>query len=337
MARKTSIEQSMLGDEPKFNGDAERTEIMRAFHYYSYKYSIRDSKKWITQWMKDNGYTTDDISKYSRSSHVDITQTKASIARMLTQGLRDCPMQKDLKSHIDTVLEHKELVVKSLSVSNKPINEVITDIDEILDDFYLQNYKDVLEFEVASDARVTDIKAAHTYYTDLLEEISTQKEGYEHLNRNQKKRYKETLENIISELVLKGALAKRKTPVRKKRKVSVEKQVSKVKYLKQYEAYTSLDPSVILDSNIIWVFNTKTRKLAKYKAPLGEKLQIKGTTLQNVDSSTQYTLRKPDEFLPTIITGGKRAVDQAIKKITTKASEPNGRLNDTTIIVRAFK
>ena len=231
MARGPSIEKSMLGDEPTFEGGGSRTDIARGFLYYSYKYSIRDTKKWIVAWMKDNGYTETQQAKYRASSHTDITQTKASIARMLSRGLKDCPLRKQLIDHIDLVLSAKKSAPQSTAKttsSDSPPNIVIADIDDILDDFYKDNYKTVYEIEVSTESKVTDIRNAHAYYTELLNEVNEVVEGYEHLKRAQKKRYIEQLELIINELVLKGALVKRRKPVRKKKAPSAEKQVAKV-------------------------------------------------------------------------------------------------------------
>ena len=340
MARGPSIEKSMLGDEPTFEGGGSRTDIARGFLYYSYKYSIRDTKKWIVAWMKDNGYTETQQAKYRASSHTDITQTKASIARMLSRGLKDCPLRKQLIDHIDLVLSAKKSAPQSTAKttsSDSPPNIVIADIDDILDDFYKDNYKTVYEIEVSTESKVTDIRNAHAYYTELLNEVNEVVEGYEHLKRAQKKRYIEQLELIINELVLKGALVKRRKPVRKKKAPSAEKQVAKVLYPKDHGNYSSIDPTAIVESNILWVYNVKYKRLAKYVAPAGQKLQVKTTTLKNVDKCIQYVLRKPDDFLPTVMTGTRRDIDKMIKTIKTKPSEPNGRINGDTLILRGFK
>ncbi len=335
MARKRTIEQSMLGDEPTFDGAATNADIMRAFNYYNYKYSIRETKKWITAWMKDTGYTTKEISGYNSSGHPEVNQTMASIARMFTRGLTDKRLNEVITDHIKSAIDYQE-EQKIKKIRPSQFNEVIADIDEILDEFYLTNYKDVLEFEVSPESKSADIKSAYRHYSDLLAEVR-EGEGYERLKKAQKNRYIETLENVVKELALKGAITTRRKTVRKKRAPNAQKIVSKVKYLQNFENYASLDPTVILDSNVIYLYNSKTRQLAKYTAPPGQKLNVKGTTLNNVNTRVQYKLRKPDDILPNIITGSRRDVDREIKSIKTKPSEPSGRLNDTTLILRAFK
>ena len=53
----------------------------------------------------------------------------------------------------------------------------------------------------------------------------------------------------------------------------------------------------------------------------------------NVTTATD--LRKPEEFFKGL-SMGKRALNSAIKNLTTKPTAPNGRINEETIILGAF-
>ena len=74
-----------------------------------------------------------------------------------------------------------------------------------------------------------------------------------------------------------------------------------------------------------------------YKGEGGNPLSIKGTTIIGFDikESQQMTLRKPEEFFKGLALG-KRALNNALKKLTTKASVPNGRINEECILLGAF-
>ena len=65
-------------------------------------------------------------------------------------------------------------------------------------------------------------------------------------------------------------------------------------------------------------------------------LSIKGTTLQGYDpeSSVTKTVRKPNDVLPNVLNGGKRILKKMMDDINSKASEPNGRINSETILLR---
>lgn len=337
MARAATVEKAILGDEPEFSGPCSRADIIRTYNYYSYRHTIGETRKWIIAWMKTNGYSAAQMLKYNASNDSRITQTKASIARMLSRGLEDQLLEEHLIEHIDEVLSATQSRQNRTVVQIKTrqrMNQVIADLDDMLDEFYQDNYREVFEIELEADALPTDIKAAHQYYTELLAEIT---EHGEYLKKAQQKRYIQVLQGFLDALALKGATAKRRAPVRKKRKPDASKIVAKVKYLANHGNYASVDPVTILDSNIVWVYNVKTRKLAKYVAEPGKKLTVSGSTLKGIAKSEQYTLRKPDDILPTIVTGGRRQVDKIIKTITTKPSVPNGRINDQTMIMRVFK
>jgi hypothetical protein len=66
-------------------------------------------------------------------------------------------------------------------------------------------------------------------------------------------------------------------------------------------------------------------------------LGVKGTTVVgfSVKDSLSYTLRKPEEFFKDTSIG-KRALNAAIKKLTTKPTTPNGRINEECILLGAF-
>jgi hypothetical protein len=84
------------------------------------------------------------------------------------------------------------------------------------------------------------------------------------------------------------------------------------------------------------VYNTKYRKVTVYKADVGS-LSVKGTTILgfSVSESKTMTLRKPEEFFNGL-SMGKRALNGAFKKLTTKPTVPNGRVNEECVLLGAF-
>jgi len=336
MARNDTIETRMLGAEPVFTGPATRVDLMIAFNYYSYLHDIRDTRQWVLDWMTTDGYTSKQRAKYKRANTSNITQTMASAARMLSRGLVDKHIEDKLKSHIDFTLHQEEIDQPEVALYRKtqPFNQVIADIDDVIDDFYKSDYKTVQEFEIASDAKVTDIKQAYRLYLELLEEIKLEKS---HLKPAQRKRYVSQIELIVAKLGVIGAAVKRRAPQRKRR--AIKKTPSKFQYLSDHGDYSSIDPDDIFASNILWCYNVKNRKLTKLIAPVGEKLSMKGTTVTGFDpkKSWQLTLRKPDDVLPTLVTGNRRDIDKMVKTIKTKQMPANGRTNGDVLLIRAFK
>ena len=67
-------------------------------------------------------------------------------------------------------------------------------------------------------------------------------------------------------------------------------------------------------------------------------LTVKGTTIQdfNEDSSVQKTLRKPKEQISNWTGKAKTKFAKAFDELTTTSIKMNGRINEHTIILKAF-
>jgi hypothetical protein len=111
-----------------------------------------------------------------------------------------------------------------------------------------------------------------------------------------------------------------------------------MKYMREFTELSlkSIKPEDILTASELWVYNTKYRKVQVYRAESGT-LSVKGTTILgfNVKDSMSMTLRKPEEFFKGL-SMGKRALNGAIKKLTTKPTTPNGRVNEECVLLGAF-
>ena len=95
------------------------------------------------------------------------------------------------------------------------------------------------------------------------------------------------------------------------------------------------------------MYNTKTRKVGVYHAKdkdprglqrQGAGLMVKGTTIQdfNEETSVQKTLRKPAEQINNWTGRAKTKFAKAFDELTTTGIKLNGRINDKTIILKAF-
>jgi hypothetical protein len=163
-------------------------------------------------------------------------------------------------------------------------------------------------------------------------------EGYSHLNKRELRKYLAFLEEIVSDCQQQVQTAKANRAPRKRKAVSPTKLVSKMKFMKEFAdlKLKSCKPEDIITSTELWVYNTKYRKVTVYKSD-GGMLSVKGTTILGFDvkESKTMTLRKPEEFFKGLAMG-KRALNGAFKKLTTKPSTPNGRINEECILLGAF-
>jgi hypothetical protein len=180
--------------------------------------------------------------------------------------------------------------------------------------------------------RIPEIKEAIAGDDDQLVE------GYSNFTKRELKKYLAFLEEIVSDCQQQVQDAKANRAPRKRKAVSPTKVVAKMKFMKEFTELKlkSCKPEDILTATELWVYNTKYRKVTVYKTD-GGTLSVKGTTILGFDvkESKTMTLRKPEEFFKGLAMG-KRALNGAFKKLTTKPSTPNGRVNEECVLLGAF-
>ena len=163
-------------------------------------------------------------------------------------------------------------------------------------------------------------------------------EGYSNFTKRELKKYLQFVESIIQDCQQQVQTAKAARSPRKRKPASPIKVVAKMKYMKEFAELNlkSSRPENILTSSELWIYNTKYRRIQVYKAEM-DVLGVKGTTIIgfNLKDSLSYTLRKPEEFFKDLSLS-KRALNSAIKKLTTKPGTPNGRINEECILLGAF-
>jgi hypothetical protein len=243
------------------------------------------------------------------------------------------------------------------------------EIEEFLDSAVtdLDNF-DMKKFNPLSILRKQQAKPAHAkiireYYSPNLiewEELLGPKkidddwydqliEAYSPMTPKQQKKmldiYRE-IDNACSMLIQKGK-AERKP--RKRKVISADKQVAKMKYLKEFGelGLVSVNPAEIPGASELWIYNVKTRKIGKYVAknidPTGQQregsgLGVKGTTVTGfIEESVQKTLRKPKEQLATFKSAGKILLRKYLDDIKAVDTKLNGRINDQTILLKVAK
>ena len=84
------------------------------------------------------------------------------------------------------------------------------------------------------------------------------------------------------------------------------------------------------------VYNTKYSKVCIFESESLDGFSVKGTTVQNVSKGVCKIVRKPKDFFKSI-TGGIRSINNHYEGLKTKETEATPRINENTIIVKAFK
>ena len=96
---------------------------------------------------------------------------------------------------------------------------------------------------------------------------------------------------------------------------------------------------MIPGKEVLFVYNTKSKKLIQYVTNSTKGFEVAGTTIKNVceEQSRATTLRKPDEMLPIVLSKSIKQIDKQVwDVVTTKINIPNGRINNDCILLRAL-
>jgi len=167
------------------------------------------------------------------------------------------------------------------------------------------------------------------------------KEGYSHYKAADFKRFETFYAKLFADLESYEQVKKATKKARVRKAPTKEKQVAKMKYLKEDTKMklVSVHPVDILGAQQVWVYNTKNRKLGRYVADAHSSfLGVKGTSIIDFDEtqSVQKTLRKPEQQLKDFKGAGKIQLRKFIESIKTTDTKLNGRINADTILLKVL-
>jgi hypothetical protein len=166
-------------------------------------------------------------------------------------------------------------------------------------------------------------------------------EAYGHFTKTQLKGLVKFCEAVLASLNSYISVKKANKAPRKKKAVSPEKVVAKLKYLKDFAELklTSVAPKTLVGATEIWLYDTAKRKLHYYVADdhVGT-MTVKGTTVIGYDATKSgvKTVRKPADVLKKLMSAGKPASRKVFSEINSVHAQPNGRTNESIIILKAY-
>lgn len=299
-----------------------------------------------------------EVAAISKASDSEIRQV-AVICRLLDREQYVSDKHKEFLSTTVASLVEKYKPVKSVTAAAPSVvvsiqerieekaREIAGEIEGAIDEFV----KNSTDFSAKNYLMAKQVSApvakkiAEHYvrtYNELADAINKEDpqlvEGYKNFTTKGLKSLHKFIGSIIEDCEQMVQTAKATRAPRARKATPPSKVVSKLKYMKEFSelGLKSCKPEDILTSTELWVYNTKYRKVQVYRAESGT-LSVKGTSVLgfSVKESISMTLRKPEEFFKGISLG-KRALNSAIKKLTTKPTTPNGRINEECILLGAF-
>ena len=177
---------------------------------------------------------------------------------------------------------------------------------------------------------------------DRTDEQQDYVEGFESYSKSQMKQHIAWWQRVYKDCETWETNKKKQRKPRKWKPPSKEKMAAKVKYKPEFSdlKLVSEPPINLIGCSAVVVYNTKNRKLGIYEATHKHHgLTLKGTTLLNydIDGALQKTVRKPQEVMEKLNTGGLQAIKNTFKALSTTETKLNGRLNKETVLVRIFQ
>jgi hypothetical protein len=346
---------------------ASQFEITHALRWYHENKTDKDSRKYLLEYL----FKTNRISALQKESAESLATswhlTEGWFARILSRGA-NVP-QKNMDFFNDKMaifLERLNVIASSSSFKekSKPQENVISIQDRVLEktNFYIMEleakFDDVWHrnspenFVPYTWMTENGVKPMHA--TKIAEYFRERAKAWvlmiearktdEYVREAYPRTHKEYCHgaNILMTFVNDAEkLASNKNAARKPRKkkpVSFEKKVSRLKYKAEDtdNKLISVNPIKIIGANQLWVYNVKTRKLGVYIAADAAGLSVKGSSIENYKykESISKTLRKPKEILTRVLSGGKVVLRKVMDEINSKPAELNGRINGDSILLR---
>ena len=343
--------------------------------YYRLEFSGKDLKPAVLKWMQTVGCTKEDIAAFKRTKDTRCGVTMGAIASNLLRGMpavrADFNQGRDttawLREEIVSVIEagkndkEDEVAESKPAIAQPSIQDrlretayrMTEEIEDAIEGFQIdpENF-DPKAFKMLNLLKGKEVKAAHarvikTLYSRDLEELlelasgkgdEQLKEGYSHRTKKQIRNLIAFYQEIMSACDMLGQEAKVNRKPRTKKAQPKDKIVAKLKYMKSNEPLklVSINPTDIIGSKELWVYNTKTRKLGRYVAAEYQELGVKGTTITGFSETLSVckTLRKPEDKLKEFKTAGKVQLRKFLDTINATDTRMNGRINEEIVLLK---
>jgi hypothetical protein len=281
----------------------------------------------------------------------------AAIERLMVKA-KDAKAARSRKDVADAAKDQLKAVQPKVTVQDRMRDqaaELASDIDLYMDKI-VRDPKGKLDekFDVATQMQIAGFKAGQArhlagFYTDELAELKEAlegkdeqlKEGYARFKRPQLERMVAFLESVLAATSMTEKVSKTARKARKKKTPTVEKLVSKIKYLPKNDEFglVSEPPASIVGATEVWVYNVRKRKLGKYVAQDNATLSCKGSAIQffDEDKSVQKALRKPKDQLKEFQAAGKVQLRKFLENIRGVDTKLNGRMGNDIVILRTVR
>ena len=337
--------------------------LMKIMTWYSSEKLKSDARNYMRDYVKAK--MPSELKIFDQVKDVNIVNTYGWISRIIMRNgkISDKHLNKltgYLKETLDSTVYVPEPTQQKVVVSaarpsiqdamKEKISEYLGELEGSFDsvvndkeDFSL--YKNMQANQIPKQY-VNDIqewsKNKLREYIEVYEAKDSQLvEGYSNITKRELKIIVKMLAQFIEDCDKYSEFKKANRKPRAVKAKPASVQVKNLKYKKEDTdlGLTSVDPAEVIGAQQVWVFNTKTRKLALYKTDSATGIFVKGSSFQNYDPEMgcQKTLRKPADQLKDLMGSTKVQLRKYMDGISSKAAPANGRMNTDTLILRIIK
>lgn len=360
MVRPPAHEAAFLGEEPVWDtvevtSKNYNNQILRGLNWHNYCASEKDHVKYLEEWAR----------RYRQAKDLEAIRkankpmpTICNIARMHLQGF---PLSK---KHVDQIHDYldKEIcvlmqkvkaapatMVKVVSVQDRIKQQVsgtladlaahmnsafdgdLPEATTLIADIMTKGYK-APQLKLVSDFLKKNLTEWAQAYNKQDEQLV---EGYSYMPRRKFKQLIDVFTEIFDNISSHQTKIKTQRIVRKK-PVDKRKLASKMKFMKEHTelGLKSLDPVNIIGANMVWVFDTKTRRIGVYEGELQDSLFIRGTMIDGFKFTCSKILRKPNEQIAQFMKLRKNQTRKWLDDIKAKCGTLRGRSSNNLILLR---
>lgn len=357
-------EAKFIGDEPTWHGitvteNQYNFEVLRGLNWHNYCASDKNLRKYLEEWVREFHPTTakQDLVLIKNIPDNKLQGSVCAVARMHVQGL------KLKQSHIDTienylqsfntstnkVHEPKETQAPIVSVHDRmkqQVSSVLANIDGIIDEVFTGGEVDAehIKGEILSQGfKTPQLTLVTTYlnrnvneWRDAYNKVDEQLvEGYAYFPSRKMKKLIDTFVDVIASISQQQTSMKAQK-VRKRKPVDKKKLASKLRFMNELPELNIKSQAAvdIIGANMVWVYDTKKRKLGYYEGEAKNSLYVHGTKIEGWKNSCEKILRKPEEQLLQILDLRKNQTVNWFDGIKAKCKTMSGRTNTSLILLR---
>lgn len=363
--RKKAIERFekiTKGSEFIIDPDNYSIDLLKALNFYNINYDDKQKKKWYISHVAKT-----DKKHAAKLLKVDdyLFRYPGILTRLLDTGSELAQKELDTLEEKIQIIENslsqieeidnlkKKSIVKQPTIQDRleeQFHNICSEIDSSIDQYILNNTKfDVKSFFESNSVPSAILTKIKNFYQPRLQELADSfkktdedlVEGYSNLTRTKHKGLLVLFAEVVNYTEQLKAVAKVARKPRKRKPQSPAKVIQKLSYLKEFDQLKlkSINPTNLIDSKEIWLYNTKTKKLINLVSDGVVTMTVKGSSIIGFipSKSFQTTLRKPVEFFDGLVLT-KRPLTSKFRGLTSKLNNPTtGRVNKDTILLAAFK